>query len=96
MWLLSASVHAVASIGFTMTGSKQNTYGLSTPAYFCFDNLGGNAADCQLGALTHVDGRPTGIINPVADDQVRKFIRNCQLYILRAGQTYDATGRKVQ
>ena len=32
----------VDELHFTLTGSRTGDYGLNTPAYFCFDNLGGN------------------------------------------------------
>jgi len=95
-WLDLTSLGTVHSLGFTLTSSKHNSYGMTTPAYFCFDNIGGQATDCRLGALTHVDGHGTRLGGASADDQTRKFIRNNHIYILRQGNLYDALGRKIQ
>ncbi|MBO7347370.1 MAG: hypothetical protein J6U46_02810, partial [Bacteroidaceae bacterium] len=32
--------------------TKHNNYGMSTSAYFCIDNLGGQPSDCKLGDMT--------------------------------------------
>ena len=35
-----SSLGTIDELSFTMTGGKSNGYGMSTPAYFCIDNLG--------------------------------------------------------
>lgn len=54
--------------------------------------------DAIRAALDAVLGAPQGMeqVNAETDVKAVKVFRNGQLYILRAGQTYDATGRKVQ
>ena len=96
-WVDLSSLGTVSEIGFALTSSKNNQYGMSTPAYFCFDNLGGNAADCRIGALTHVDGKGTGLNTLDGNtDQPRKFIFDGRVYILHSGILYDSTGRRVK
>ncbi len=96
-WVDLTALGNVSAIGFSLTSSKQNTYGMTTPAYFCFDNLGGQASDCRLGALTHVDGHATGLKPESFESQEpNKFLKDGVLYILRQGILYDALGRKVK
>lgn len=95
-WVDLTSLGTISSLEFALSSSKNNSYGMSTPAYFCFDNLGGQAADCRLGALTHVDGHGTGLVGTSEGSAPRKFIRNEHVYILREGKVYDTTGRRVQ
>lgn len=96
-WIDLTALDTVSAIGFSLTSSKFNTYGMSTPAYFCFDNLGGQASDCQLGDLTHVDGHGTGLMPGTSEAlEPTKLLRNGILYILRGGKLYDATGRRIE
>lgn len=40
-WLDLRSLGKVTKLTFSMTGTKKNTYGLTSPTYFCMDNLNG-------------------------------------------------------
>ena len=99
-WVDLTALDTVSAIGFSLTSSKFNTYGMTTPAYFCFDNLGGQASDCRLGELTHVDGHGTGLnpetVEPLELLEPIKFLKNGVLYIRRQGRLYDALGRKIE
>ncbi len=98
-WLELSSLGEVSYLGFSITSTKRNSYGTSTPTYFCFDNLGGEATDCRLGELTHVHGElPTGVDGTSATmPEVRKVLRNGILYIIMPdGRRLDAQGRLVE
>ena len=96
-WIDLTELDTVSAISFNLTSSKFNNYGMSTPAYFCFDNLGGQASDCRLGELTHVDGHGTGL-KPETSEALEptKFLKNGVLYIRRGNKLYDATGRCIE
>ena len=91
------SLGAVDALGFKVETTKQNTYGGTTPTYFCFDNLGGSPADCELGAMTELDAQPmpTAIDNTNADVKATKLIRNGQVLIIREGKTYNVIGTEL-
>lgn len=55
-WVDLSGLGAVTSLTFTMDSSHKNAYGVTTPTYFCMDNLGG----------TYEAGTPTAIAQPVA------------------------------
>lgn len=95
-WIDLTSLGTVSAIGFAMEGSKHNSYGMTTPAYFCLDNLGGNQADCTLGELTHIKGSATGLENTDTNAPVLKLFRDGQIYILRDGKLYTITGAVVE
>ena len=96
-WLDLTSLGAVDALGFKVETTKQNTYGGTTPTYFCFDNLGGSPADCELGAMTELDAQPmpTAIDNTNADVKATKLIRNGQVLIIREGKTYNVIGTEL-
>lgn len=52
-WLDLTSLGAVDKLMFNTLCADY-----MAPAYFCFDNLGGQAADCQLGAMTIIEPEP--------------------------------------
>lgn len=98
-WLDLSSLGEVSAIGFTLTGSKHNTYGMTTPAYFCFDNLGGQPADCRLGELTHVNGNtPTGFdtVNADALEPVKRVENGILYIVLPNGRRFNAQGQVVK
>ena len=41
-WIELSSLGDVESISFKMSSSRNNEYGMTTPAYFCIDDFGGN------------------------------------------------------
>lgn len=40
-WVDLTSLGKVTSLGFAVSSSHNNEYGMTTPGYFCMDNLGG-------------------------------------------------------
>ena len=62
-WVDLTSLGKVKNLSFAITGSRRNKYGLTTPSYFCMDNLNGT----DDGR----DGKVTGII-PTANDTATK------------------------
>lgn len=97
-WVSLAPLGEVSAISFALSSSKYNTYGMTTPAYFCFDNLGGQAADCRLGAMTHVSDTPSAIDNANAESAaIVKRIENGHLMIiLPNGKRINAIGQEVR
>lgn len=98
-WLDLTELGEVNYLGFSIMSSKHNSGGTTTPTYFCFDNLGGEATDCRLGELTHVHGElPTGVDGTSATmPEVRKVLLNGILYIIMPdGHRLDAQGRLVE
>ena len=53
-WVDLSSLGEIDGLQFELSSTKHNTYGMSTSAYFCIDNLGGQASNCKLGAMTAV------------------------------------------
>ena len=95
-WVDLSSLGTVDELGFAVETTKHNGWGGTTPSYFCFDNLGGNAADCKLGEMTKINGTPTSIANVENAVSVEKVIRNGQLFILRNGVMYNINGAVVR
>jgi len=58
-WVDLTSLGEVKSLSFTITGSRNNAYGLTTPSYFCMDNLNGTDDGHN--------GKVTGIIHTAND-----------------------------
>ena len=58
-WFDLSPLGPVASISFSLSSSKNNNYGMITPAYFCMDDFNGPAPSTP--------DQPPYIANPVAD-----------------------------
>ena len=91
-WIDLTSLGTVDAIGFAVESTKSNTQGSTTPSYFCFDNLGGDKQDCELGAMTEIEVKATAVENTVATVSAQKAIRDGQLLIIRDGKTFNAQG----
>ena len=96
-WLDLTSLGEVDALGFKVETTKHNTYGGTTPSYFCFDNLGGSPADCELGAMTELEAQPlpTAIDNTNAAVKATKMIRNGQVIIIRDGKAFNILGAEL-
>lgn len=82
-WCDLTTLGEVDAIGFELSSSDTGTWGMNTPAYFCFDELGAEA--------------PTGLSTLKGEaENVRKIFRNGQLLIERDGQLYNAAGVLVK
>ena len=95
-WIDLTLLDEITSISFRMNSSKQSTYGMSTPGYFCFDNLGGKPDDCRLGELTHIKEQESGLDELMQKDGVSKIIRDGNILIIRNGKIYTTDGRIVR
>jgi hypothetical protein len=51
-WFDLSSLGAVTSLTFDMQSTKTNSYGITTPTYFCLDNLGGDKEVIVADAIT--------------------------------------------
>ena len=91
-WVDLSSLGKVDEIGFAVETTKKNTYGGTTPSYFCFDNLGGKAADCTLGAMTEIEITTTALPSTNSDVKVQKVIRDGQVLIIRDGKAINMLG----
>ena len=92
-WFDLTSLGSVDELVFTVDGSDKNASGLLTPAYFCFDNLGGSKEVCTLGEMTKVDNTTTAIQQTNSDQpKATKRLINGQLYIEQNNRLYTLTG----
>lgn len=83
-WDLS-SLGPVMMVEFNITGSSDNGFGFSQPAYFAYDDV----------AVRFAKGSPTSINSCTNTTTSRKIMRNGQLYILRDGKHYNAQGQLI-
>lgn len=70
-WFDLSGLGAVASISFSLSSSKNNSYGMITPAYFCMDDFNGTAPETP--------DQPPFIANPVADVVFNLFPQSIEL-----------------
>ena len=92
-WLDLTTLGRVDELVFTVDGSDKNASGLLTPAYFCFDNLGGSKEVCTLGEMTKVDNTTTALQQTEAEQpKATKRLINGQLYIEQNNRLYTLTG----
>ena len=69
----------VDEISFVLSSSKQNEYGMTTPAYFCIDNFG---AEAPAEAISNTNAAVKAV----------KVLRNGQLFIIRGEKEYNVLG----
>lgn len=53
-WVDLSSLGEVDGLQFSLESTKKNNWGMTTASYVCIDNIGGEASDCTLGAMTKV------------------------------------------
>lgn len=94
-WVDLSSLGEIDGLQFELTSTKRNNWGMTTATYFCIDNLGGQASECTLGAMSVVTPEPTAIHNNEAEISVKKMIRNGRVVIIREGKMFDLTGRAL-
>lgn len=58
-WVDLTSLGKVKNLSFTFDGSKKNSYGLTTPAYFCLDNFNGERNETTAATQTADNGSLT-------------------------------------
>ena len=85
----------VVEVQFNVTGSSDNGYGFSQPAYFAYDNvavrfpkenIGGEGG----GVTTDITTTPSPITN------CQKILHHGQLLIIRDGKVYNANGMMLK
>lgn len=89
-WDLSP-LGAVVEVQFNVTGSSDNGYGFSQPAYFAYDNVAvrfpkENTGNEGGGVTTDITNTPSPITN------CQKILHHGQLLIIRDGKIYNANG----
>ncbi|MBQ0034889.1 MAG: DUF4465 domain-containing protein, partial [Bacteroidales bacterium] len=92
-WMDLSTLGEVDELVFDVDGSDKDDWGLNTPAYFCFDNLGGQAADCQLGEMSVVK---VNALEDVNATEAEKYFENGHIFIKKAGKVYNAAGMLVK
>ncbi|KDR53693.1 hypothetical protein HMPREF1991_00301 [Hoylesella loescheii DSM 19665 = JCM 12249 = ATCC 15930] len=98
-WVDLSGLGAVKELRFSITGSRNNKYGLTTPSYVCVDNINGTN-DGKSGKVYHT----TGIDNlPTTDTDNREVARytvdgkriNAPVKGINIVKYADGTTRKV-
>ena len=93
-WDLS-ELGEVVSVQFNVTGSNDNGYGFSQPAYFAYDNVAvrfpkENTGNEGGGVTTDITNTPSSITN------CQKILHHGQLLIIRDGKVYNANGMMLK
>ena len=85
----------VLEVHFNVTGSSDNGYGFSQPAYFAYDNVAVRFPKENTG--NEGGGVTTDITNsPLPTTNYQKILYNGQLLIIRDGKIYNANGIKLK
>lgn len=79
----------VVNVTFSISSTKTNDYGSTTPSYFCMDDFGGVAPE-QDAEMAVVEKVPTGIINANA-----AAIANIQRFDLMGRRTNNTRGINI-
>ena len=85
----------VVEVQFNVTGSSDNGYGFSQPAYFAYDNVAvrfpkENTGNEGGGVTTDITNTPSPITN------CQKILHHGQLLIIRDGKVYNANGMMLK
>lgn len=101
MWLDLTSLGEVGIVRFSLSSSDTGNWGMNTPAYFCFDELGGeapaNPAEYTIVSTTGIEeiGFDTANNKSLQPGGQKLFIDG-RLYIRRGNQLIDvANGNPV-
>ena len=71
-WFDLSSLGAVHTISFSLSSTKENAYGMLTPAYFCIDDFNGTAPG-------QPQDEPPYVVNPVEDVIFDEFPQTIQI-----------------
>lgn len=88
VWCDLTSLGEVDAISFSLSSTDNGTYGMNTPGYFCFDNLGGTAPTTPT-AIEPTHGE-------TMHGEPHKLLRNGQVLIIRGEHIYNAAGQVVR
>ena len=73
-WFDLSTLGAVHTISFELSSTKNNSYGMITPAYFCIDDFNGTAPG-------QPQDEPPYVVNPVEDVVFNEFPETIQVYL---------------
>lgn len=96
-WVDLSALGEISAFDTKITGTKSNAQGLTTPTYFCMDDLGGVApeTDAEM-AVTDIH---TAIVNINAEGSSvateGKFLQDGQIVIRKGDKTYTTSGRRL-
>ena len=96
-WVDLSELGVVSAFDTKLIGTKTNAQGLTTPAYFCMDDLGGVAPETDADmAETDI---PTAITDVISGnntiDADGKFFQNGRIIIRKGGKSYTTTGQSL-
>ena len=92
-WVELSTLGEIDGLQFALETTKQNSWGATTPAYFCIDNIGGEKTDCTLGEMTKVEEPAESLRQTDAEQpKATKRLINGQLYIEQNDRLYTITG----
>lgn len=92
-WVELNTLGEIDGLQFALETTKKNSYGATTPSYFCIDNIGGSKEACTLGEMTKVVEEPTALQQTEAEQpKATKRLINGQLYIEQNNRLYTLTG----
>lgn len=92
-WVELSTLGEIDGLQFALETTKQNSWGATTPAYFCIDNIGGEKTDCTLGEMTKVEEPAESLTQTEAEQpKATKRLINGQLYIEQNNRLYTLTG----
>lgn len=92
-WVELSTLGEIDGLQFALETTKKNSYGATTPSYFCIDNIGGSKEACTLGEMTKVVEEPTALQQTEAEQpKATKRLINGQLYIEQNNRLYTLTG----
>ena len=92
-WVELNTLGEIDGLQFALETTKKNSWGATTPSYFCIDNLGGSKEACTLGEMTKVVEEPTALQQTNSDQpKATKRLINGQFYIEQNNRLYTLTG----
>ena len=92
-WVELNTLGEIDGLQFALETTKKNSYGATTPSYFCIDNIGGSKEACTLGEMSKVE-EPVESLRQTEAEQPKatKRLINGQLYIEQNNRLYTITG----
>lgn len=88
-WLDTRSLGSIDAMTFSMSGTKTNDYGLSTPAYFCLDNFNEEKNETSVSKVTADDF----VVYPVPANDYITIDSACEIF---AVELVSVDGRVVK
>lgn len=96
-WVDLSVLGTISSFETKMTGTKTNEWGMTTPTYFCIDDLGGVAPETDAPmATTDVPTAIVGVDANINTSANGKFLQNGRLVIINNGRKFNAAGQMIK